>query len=223
MSDPGNSSVTVISGVTNTVIGSIEVGPIPDFIPGTLLFDPYNGDIYVLPVDSGTPGDGYVPSHTVLVISGSTNYVIATLTVGYGPSDPMLDASNGDIYVVNTNDYTVSVISGATNTVNATVDFVGFSNGVPSALEPTGRSLVDQSTSSIYVGVYTSNWPRSRLVHRSDLWRDELCRLLTDPASSVFLPDGLDPIDGYVYALVGSSASAYASIDIIGPAPQYIS
>jgi YVTN family beta-propeller protein len=50
-------------------------------------------------------------------LDGSTNTVVATIAVGLYPSGLAFDSSNGDIYVANDGDNSVSVIDGSTNTV----------------------------------------------------------------------------------------------------------
>jgi YVTN family beta-propeller protein len=75
------------------------------------------------------------------VIDGTSDTVIATVTVGLGPLYLKVNEANNRIYVENNVDNTVSVIDGATNTVIATV--------------PVGSSpyllTVNPVTNSVYV------------------------------------------------------------------------
>lgn len=80
----GDSKVLVISGQTNTVIGTpIAVGGLPRGIA----FDSLNGDLYVTNQNN----------NTVTVISGQTNTVIdSPLPVGHEPTGIAFDSLNGD-------------------------------------------------------------------------------------------------------------------------------
>ena len=117
--------------------------------PGTPLFDPQNGDIYVPSTQFG---------NQISVISGSSNTVIANVTVSYGEKGLTFDPDNGDIYVSNRfvgttplgshiPASTLLVISGATNTVVANVTF-------PSSLSyhtPLTPPVFDPANGDIYL------------------------------------------------------------------------
>jgi YVTN family beta-propeller protein len=92
-----SNTVSVISGSTNTVIGTIPVGREPFGIA----FDSANGNLYV----------ANFQDNTVSVISGSTITVIGTIPAGDGPAFLAFDSANGNIYVPNYHDVTLSVIS----------------------------------------------------------------------------------------------------------------
>ena len=84
-------TVSVISGQTNTVIGT----PIPvGHFPSGIAFDSANGNLYV--ANGG--------SATISVISGQNNQVIGTIA---GPGDGTsaggiaFDSANGNLYVTN--------------------------------------------------------------------------------------------------------------------------
>ena len=83
------------------------------------------GTIGVQPVDvsvNPTKNIAYVVngySHTVSVIDGKTNTVIANITVGKNPIAVSVNPSTNAVYVANRDDNTVSVIDGKTNTVIA--------------------------------------------------------------------------------------------------------
>ena len=75
-----------------------------------------------------------VASNSVSVIDGSTNTVIATITVpsnqvGQTSRELAFNSNNGDIYVADVYSNTVSVIDGKTNTLLGSI--------------PTGGSIVD--------------------------------------------------------------------------------
>jgi YVTN family beta-propeller protein len=83
----------------------------------------------------------------VWVVSGSTNQVIATVNVGFGPSGAAYDSANNTVYVTNFGSSNVSVISGSTNQVIATVD-VG---SLPDAV------AYDSADNTVYVANLFSN------------------------------------------------------------------
>jgi YVTN family beta-propeller protein len=97
-------TVSVIDGLTNTVIKNIHVGSHPRGIA----FDSDNGNLYVA-------NEG---SYTVSVIDSSTNEVIKNIIAGWSPLGVAFNPSNGLIYVTSG---TVSVIDSSTNTVIDTI------------------------------------------------------------------------------------------------------
>jgi YVTN family beta-propeller protein len=143
--------VSVISGATNTVVANVTVGT---GIVGAA-FDPMNGDIYLTNCCLG-PG-------SVLIIAGETNALVGNITLDFptcplsprpltvfvpctndGPSLPVFDQANGDIYVSNGGGDTVSVISGATNSLVPNV-VVGGGPATPT---------IDPANGDIYVPNY---------------------------------------------------------------------
>jgi YVTN family beta-propeller protein len=147
--------VSVISAGTNTVVANVTVG---DGGVGGGVFDPTNGDIYLTSSWEGA----------VLIISGETNTMVGSVALNFGtycnpmdenppnipclqaqdgPSLPVFDPANGDIYVSNGGGNTVSVISGATNSLVANA-VVG---GGPST--PT----MDPANGDIYVPIVEGN------------------------------------------------------------------
>jgi YVTN family beta-propeller protein len=118
-----NNAVAVISGDSNTLIANLTM---PGG-PSQPLFDPANGEVYV-PCLVPRPTPTTSSSNVVSVISGTTNTVIANVTIGsfppFSPGADLYDSANGDIYVSDFADFspgTVSVISGANNSVIATI------------------------------------------------------------------------------------------------------
>ena len=77
----GSGIVSVINGITSTVITNIPVGSYPD----GLAFDSSNGYVYVANHNS----------KIVSVINGTTNTVITNITVGLSPAGVAFDPSNG--------------------------------------------------------------------------------------------------------------------------------
>jgi|SRR5208283_1661903 len=122
--------ISVISGSTNTVIGSI---PMPGIGTGPVILDSSNGDVYV----GGANG--------VSVISSATNTLIQDIPISnarLGFLDPQ-----GDVYVICPGSpATVSVISGISNTVVAT-----FSVGT------AGYMTYDPANGDIYTTTFGSD------------------------------------------------------------------
>ncbi|HYT16686.1 MAG TPA: kelch repeat-containing protein [Thermoplasmata archaeon] len=104
-------AVSVISGVTHTVIATIglPVGSSPQGVA----YDAGKGEVFV----------ANYGSNTVSVISDETHTVIATigLPVGSSPQGVAYDAGKGEVFVTNYISNTVSVISDATNSVLASI------------------------------------------------------------------------------------------------------
>ena len=72
VANSGSNTVSVISGRTGTVTGTITVGT----IPAAVAVNPVTGTVYVTNNSDGT----------VSVISGRTGTVTGTITVGTGPA-----------------------------------------------------------------------------------------------------------------------------------------
>jgi YVTN family beta-propeller protein len=141
--------VLIFSGAqkvsADTVVAMVNLGTGPG---AEIAFDPVNGEIYAANVDQ----------NTVSAISGSTNAVVANVTVGINPEALTVDSANGDVYIadfgpgVHGNPYSfgmanVSVISAATNMVIATV---------PIGTYPISLAF-DPANGDIYVANYMSN------------------------------------------------------------------
>ena len=99
-------------------------------------------------------------SHTVSVIDPSTNTVVDTVRVGFGPVQAVLAPKGTTAYVLNSGAGTVSVVNTSTNSVTATLK-VGL---LPShaAVSPDGRSVYVTNTGSNSVSVIsTTTTPQS--------------------------------------------------------------
>jgi YVTN family beta-propeller protein len=111
LADRGNlgnvfGAVYVISGSSNTVSTSIQVGQYPQ----QLCYDSGAHEIFV--ANSGG---------NVSVISDINNQVVATIPVGTYPYGIVYDSKMNEVFVYNENDKTVSVISDSSNTVVKTI------------------------------------------------------------------------------------------------------
>jgi YVTN family beta-propeller protein len=70
-----------------------------------------------------------------------TKVAYPTIPVGIGPNGIAFDSANGNLYVTNSEDNTVSVISGQTNAVIGTI---------PVGKDPTGIAF-DSANANLYV------------------------------------------------------------------------
>ena len=151
----------------DTVVATVKVGPAPD----SFAFDSSNGDIYV--ANELTP----TQAHSVSVISGSTNAIVANVALSTSsPTGVTYDSINGDVYVAAEN---VSVISGETNTVVANVTIGPVHEGI----------VFDPSNGDVYVVT-------SKVAVISGLTNKvvENVTVGADPAQAVF-----DPANGDIY------------------------
>jgi YVTN family beta-propeller protein len=108
VSNGGGNTVSVISGVNNSLLTNVVVGHNPD----TPAFDPLNGDVYVPNSFDGT----------VSVISSATNSVVATVKASPSPQGVFFNPVNGDIYAPDLLSGNLSIIAGTTNTLVAHVE-----------------------------------------------------------------------------------------------------
>ena len=111
----GSSTVSVISGSTDSVIASILVGNTPAFIAHA----PPNNKLYV----------SNAGSNDVYVINGATNKVVKDIPVDQRPIGIAYNPANNDVYVVNFVNDTISVIDTSIDSVIDTIPL----NRVPSS------------------------------------------------------------------------------------------
>ncbi len=101
--------VSVISDVTNAVVGTVQVGP----FPGGIAYDSAKGELYV-----GSSGST-TKAGSVSVISDASDAVVATVPVDDAGA-VAYDSAKGELYVVTTNSNSTSIISDTTNAVIGT-------------------------------------------------------------------------------------------------------
>jgi YVTN family beta-propeller protein len=237
-----SNNLTVISGATNSVVGSIPVG----VNPWGVAYDSVNGYLYVsnsggdnvsvidaatfAPVGSITVGTGlsgvaydsssgdvYVAdsgSSTVAIIDPATNEVVGNIPVGNSPWDLIYDSRDGNLYVTNAGSDNVSVIDGSSNRVVASV---------PAGNSPT--SICFQAGSDL---LYVAN-PDSNNV---TVFNGSINSQVTTVASSAPYPRGVvcDPDNGLTYVMDeqagtvdminGTTNSLFGSIPV-GSYPNY--
>lgn len=176
----GSQTLTVISGATNTVVGTVSQSS--NWYPYWVAYGAKSGNVYVassgtrdiyvisgytnalvaaIPVpsaniemsyDSGN-NDAYATpcgGNQVYVVNGSSNTYLTSITVGNNPCGVVYDTTNGNLYVTNDGSNTVSVVS----TSNPQVT-------VPAASKPSvdlSQSVTFSTTSLGGVPPYTYTW-----------------------------------------------------------------
>ncbi|MCI4363975.1 MAG: YncE family protein [Thermoplasmata archaeon] len=130
VANSGSGDVTVINGSTNQVwVSSIAVSG-----AWGIAYDSGNGDVYVA---------GFSPN--VTVIDGSTNEVVANVSIGSaqtGYDEVAYDSLNGYLYVTDYYGGNVAVIDGTTNHVVANITVGGNPSGI----------AFDRGNGCLYVG-----------------------------------------------------------------------
>jgi YVTN family beta-propeller protein len=117
-----SSTVSVISGSTDSVIATILVGRVPIGIA----YAPPNNKLYVTNLSS----------NDVYVINGATNKVIKNIPVGINPLGIAYNPSNNNVYVTNIGDGTITVINTSTDTVVSTIELVNIVSPPPAITNP---------------------------------------------------------------------------------------
>jgi YVTN family beta-propeller protein len=134
----GSSTVSVISGSTDSVIATILVGRLPIWIA----YAPPNNKLYVTNLGS----------NDVYVINGATNKVIKNIPVGNAPYGIAYNPSNNNVYVANIADGTVSVINTSTDTVVTTIELLNIVSPAPSTVDPISLAYYSANGGAMYVG-----------------------------------------------------------------------
>lgn len=194
--DSGTNEVSVLSGASLDTNIQTQASPL------TPAFDPLNGYMYV-PNNGGCDiaGNYVACGTTVSVISGVS--VIANITVGTAPMEPVVDTNvnspyYGFVYVPNAVSQTISVISGKNNTVVATI---GSGPTYPILIpRPPGGGVYDSADDTIYMGSY--------VIHGVDALGELPTLSLASQAIGVIIPQFqvsctarciFDPYNGLVY------------------------
>lgn len=141
-----SSAVDVVNGSTNAIVATVPLG---SYGAGWgAAFDPMGDDVYVA---QGCNFYTATCSSNVSVVSGSTNRLVANVTVGTEPSGMAYDPANGAIYVADEGANNVSVISTISNLVTATIPAGSGPDGV--AYDPANGDLyvTDLGTNNVTV------------------------------------------------------------------------
>ena len=117
--------ILIIGFLSANVVYAVELTTTLPVRAGTMATDSGTGEIFVTTIVTyvnqiGMKVDNL--NNSVSVISDSDNSVVATVTVGDGPTALVYDSEKGEIFVANQASGTVSVISDSNYTVAATID-----------------------------------------------------------------------------------------------------
>ena len=127
----GDDTVSVIDGITGSLISAIGVGN----APGAVAVNPSTNTVYVT----------HEGADTVSVIDGATGAVVSTLAVGAWPYAIAVNETTNTVYVANLS-HSMSVIDGVTRAVDTIA--VG-----PSNSQLTGIA-VNEATNTVYASDY---------------------------------------------------------------------
>ena len=127
----GDDTVSVIDGITGSLISTIGVGN----APGAVAVNPSTNTVYVT----------HEGADTVSVIDGATGAVVSTLAVGAWPYAIAVNETTNTVYVANLS-HSMSVIDGVTRAVDTIA--VG-----PSNSQLTGIA-VNEATNTVYASDY---------------------------------------------------------------------
>jgi YVTN family beta-propeller protein len=210
-STTGN-QISVISGLTNTVIANVTVGSGYE----ELAFDPENGNIYAATQPALSPlGGEPSPPGSMSVISGETNRVIANLTFPQGiTSPPIVDSDNGYVYLTTSESSeaaqaTLWAVSGASNKIVSSVP-------IPFSVDP----FFDPLNGDIYVPGDTNS--------SAHLSSTGLQAVVVTLPTFEGVPPALDPSNGDMYfpdsssiiVLSGESGAVLANMSVGDSVPQ---
>jgi YVTN family beta-propeller protein len=173
----GGTTLTVIDGSTNMIVGNATVG----FVPTGIGVNPVTNTIYV----------GSQNTNDVTVIDGSTDTVVTTIPVTFSPGIFGVDVNSktNRIYVTNLNG-PVSVIDGSTNTVVANIPAVGSLTAL--ATNPTLNEVYVSDQLSYYGGPP----PADKLVIINATSNTQIANVTVGAVPSGI---GVDQISGRVY------------------------
>lgn len=201
VANSGDNTVSVISGLTNTVTKTVSVGD----GPSAVAVNPSTGLVYV-------PN---IFDNNVSVINESTERVVKNVSVGNSPDAAAVDLVTDSIYIANQNDGTLSVINGSTNVVmkNVTV------GDGPDAI------AVNPTTDMIYVAnsyddtVSVINGTRNEVVATVPVG-DDPTGVAVNPATGIVYVTNFD--DWTVSVINGSDYSPLVTVNTVGQGPDAI-
>lgn len=214
-----NGSVVAIDPATNTVVNTIRVGGIPDFV----LLNPWNGLLYV--ACSG-PSDGI--QNATYVINATAELPVAIVPLSGQPRMAVLDSLNGDV-IVGTNRFTnqrqfydgnLTVISGTNDVALANLPISAYFYGLASDnvtgalyLLTYGNLTVLNATtvSPLYaVGVNSSAYLLAVDQARGILF-------IVDPSYDIYSSGEVDVYQPPLPMLISvTSASSFTSVLVLG-------
>jgi YVTN family beta-propeller protein len=228
VADSGNSTVIVISTLTNSVVATIAVAP----GPMALAWDNESNEIYVACQNSTGPLIGGPPAR-LDVISAGTRQIVRSFSLGsIGPLGIAYVASLNEIFVDN-NPWFSSTFQGPTLTAfSAATGVTVGSIPLPSNASDVGQITFDNVTGDLYIaggslGPYGAA-PDDFVVGASNLSLVGTIRVGTDPNAIVAVPSspyllataGVNAILNLVNGAIGVVT---ASLDLApGSSPQAV-
>jgi DNA-binding beta-propeller fold protein YncE len=187
-------NISVISGMTDTVVGAVSLGSAPTSTSiSTASIDPEDGTLCV--ASTLSRGDGSAPVDYVQTLSIASQTVVANYTVSVGASAPILDASVNEFIVGSVRN--VTVINASTGVPAATI-------ATEPLLSPANYFALDPSTQLLYAA---SPAPPGLAVISLVTDRDVAnVTLGTNPNTDISGPT-FDSANGEVYVPVAIGAS----------------
>jgi|GEM_PF-974061 len=164
----GGSIVSVIDGLTNRILATVNIGNEAECIAvnpatnrvyaGNVVIDGFNNSVIAKVGLGGPKGVAVNPNsnriyeanssnNTISVIDGSNNSLLTTVNVGNNPVGIAVNINTNLIYTANAFSGNVSVVDGTNNSLVATVNLGG---------DP-GHIAVNPNTNLIYVADFSGN------------------------------------------------------------------
>ncbi len=173
-SQPANAAAA--SGETSISLGGVGWG---------VSVDPVTDTAYV----TVTPSTG---TAYVAVVDLATDAITTTIPVPIAPKAIAVDSETDLVYVLTSDDHSISVISGATDTITATIALDARIND-----ETPGGIAVDPATDTVYAGISTTGDDGGVAVING-----ATSTLTTTIATGIGLPEAVDvdPATDMVYA-----------------------
>lgn len=173
-------TVSVIDGVSDTVVATVSVGSLPEVID----VNPITNMVYV----------ANFLGNSLSVIDGGSNSVVATITGLSAPFGVSVDSVTNQVLVSNsTGANYVAVIDGATNTISATIPVGNYPYGV----------RVNSVTGLAYVANELSG-----TVSVIDIGNDSLANTFSLPQGAEPFFVGADPTTNRLF-VVSANAAVY--------------
>lgn len=184
-------TVSIVSLITNTIIGTITVG----LAPASLAITPDGAFVYTINYVDGNPGTG-----TMSIIQTSNNTVVGTIPGFSGPFAIAITPNGKFAYITNfgSNNFspvgtTVSVVNLKTNQVVATIHLGIQPSGI--AITPDGRFAYVSNYNTIYLGPnFTDLTPGIGRINIIDICTNKVLPQViivgASPANVAISPDG---------------------------------
>ena len=134
-------NVSVVNGTNYNVVKTLSLPSLSSASPSSVAFDSGNGELYMA-VSSSAYGSNWVET-----INATTNNWISQITVEQSPGTPVIDSTNGYVYLTTATSGNLTIIDGSNDTVLHSIH-VG---SVPS--DPT----IDGTSGVVYVSTFNDS------------------------------------------------------------------